>query len=111
MLKTNLQALTNCKSESLSILFRNFEEKFPQEKGCIALLRDKIFNEIEFSLSYFKIYIINIKVKYNPADSIINVLDQKINIGLVTSTIKIYKIAVLFTSSIFKICQSGYIRA
>ena len=45
MLKTKLQALTNCKSESVSILFRNFEEKFPQEKGCIALLRDKIFNE------------------------------------------------------------------
>ncbi len=46
MLKTKLQALTNCKSESLSILFRNFEEKFPQEKRLHStFLRDKIFNE------------------------------------------------------------------
>lgn len=36
--------LTENNSDSLSILFHSFEKKFPEEKGCIALLREFIYN-------------------------------------------------------------------
>lgn len=43
-MKTKLQILTKNNSDSLSELFHSFEKKFPEEKGCIALLRDFIYN-------------------------------------------------------------------
>lgn len=45
MLKNKLQLLTGNNSDSLSVLLRAFEEKFPKEKGCITLLRSRIFND------------------------------------------------------------------
>lgn len=43
-MKTKLQILTKNNSDSLSELFHSFEKKFPKEKGCIAILRDYIYN-------------------------------------------------------------------
>lgn len=43
-MKTKLQILTENNSDSLSVLFHSFEKKFPEEKGCIALLREFIYN-------------------------------------------------------------------
>lgn len=42
--KNQLQILTENNSDSLSALFHSFEKKFPEEKGCIALLREFIYN-------------------------------------------------------------------
>lgn len=41
---SKLQSLTENNSDSLAELFHSFEKKFPEEKGCITLLRDQIFN-------------------------------------------------------------------
>lgn len=43
-MKTKLQMLTKNNSNSLCILFHSFEKNFPEEKGCIAMLREFIFN-------------------------------------------------------------------
>ncbi len=42
-MRKRLQFLTDNNSDNLAELFHSFEKKFPNEKGCIYLLRDYIF--------------------------------------------------------------------
>lgn len=43
--KAKLQELTNNSSDNMSILFHNFEELYPEERGTITLLRSFLFSE------------------------------------------------------------------